>query len=308
MSPHAPDDEALLETARTAPENVDLDAVVALFDAERGHVRNVALRCALFVAVDDPDRVAAISERVIERLEDEFPVARSTAAAVLATIANEHPEAVRPGLPALVDTLDQHPPRTGYRAARALGPVLEAEPAGFVPEADALLDVLADPPTVWAPGPSELAEFPAGKRDSVADCLESRRDEIETDRARARGIREFTAHALVEVTARAPEAVADRLEEFVPALSNEPPLARAATIDAIANVARADPAAAEPTIDAVIDRLEDEAEYVRAHAVRALGFAEATDAVEPLRTVAEEADGEVGELAADTAEWLVDAD
>ncbi|QLG50194.1 HEAT repeat domain-containing protein [Natrinema halophilum] len=307
MSTQVPDDEELLETARNDPENVDLDAVVALFDAERGQVRNIALRCVLFVAVDDPSRVAEISEHVIERLDDDFPVAGSTAAAVLASIADDHPDAVRPGLPALVGKLDEHPPQTGYRAARALSPFLEEDPRGFVPEADALLDVLIDPPEVWAPNSAALQDFPPDQRLSITNTLTSRRNEIVKERARNSGIRELAAHALVEVTAREPDAVADRLHELSPALSNDPPIARAATIDAIANVAEVDPTAATPLTDALIARLDDDAEFVRAHAVRALGFAEAVDAVDPLRELADDATGDLEELAADTADWIAES-
>lgn len=307
MSTQAPSDQAILETARNDPENVDVDAVVALLDADQGRVRNVALRCLLLVAADDPDRIAAVSDAVVDRLDDGFPVAGSTATAVLAAIADDRPDAVRPALPALVGKLDEHPPKTGYRAMRALTPLLEDDPAEFVAHADALLDVVVDPPEVWAPNSADLRELPAEKRDSIATLLSSRRDEIAADRARARGIREFTAHALVAVSERAPGAVADRLAELPPALSVEPASARAAAIDVIANVAKADPDAATPAVEALIDRLEDDETFVRAHAVRALGFAEATAAIEPLRALADESDdAALGTLAAETAEWLAE--
>ncbi|WP_222920185.1 HEAT repeat domain-containing protein [Natrinema sp. SYSU A 869] len=306
MSMQAPDDQVLLETAQNDPENVDIDAVVALLDAEQGQVRTTALQCLRVVAADDPGRVAAVSDSVIERLDDEFPVVGSIATAVLAPVADEHPDAVRPALPLLVDKLDEHPPQTGHRAVRALTPLLEADPTELVPAADALLDVVADPPAVWAPESAELRERPSEQRDAITDLLASRRDEIAKDRARVNGIREFAAHALVEVTATAPDAIADRLDELSPALSNDPPLARAATIDAIANVAADNPTAATPTVNALIDRLADDAEFVRAHAVRALGFAEATDAIRPLRELADEGDDEFHDLAEETADWLAE--
>ena len=307
MADGVPDDEAILDTARETPEKVDVEKVVALFDADRGQVRDEALTCLIHVAHDDPDRVAEVNEAVIDRLDDEFPVAGSTATAVLSSIARDRPDAVRPALPDLVRKLDEHPPLTGYRAARALTPLLEYDPEGFVPEADYLLDVLVDPPEVWAPSSEELQELPADEREKLQNVLESRRDEIAKDTARAKGIREFAANALVEVADREPEAVADRLDELAPALSNDPAIARAATIDVIANVAQSNPEAAEPTVDALVDRLDDDAEFVRSHAVRALGFAEATEAVEPLRELAETTDDEdLAELAAETADWLAD--
>ncbi|MFP8952461.1 hypothetical protein ACLI4Z_05725 [Natrialbaceae archaeon A-arb3/5] len=307
MAELAPD-ERILETARNDPARVDVETVVALFDARQGQVRNVALRCLLFVAQDDPDRVAAVNDRVIERLDDEFPVAGSTAAGVLARIARERPDAVHPARSKLVSKLDENPPLTGYRAARALVPLLEDDPAAFVSDADALLDVLVDPPDVWAPDTAELREMSDGKRQEITNRLSSRRDEIGRDKARTKGIREFVAHAIVEVSEREPDALVDRIDELAAALSIEPAIARAAIIDAIANVASAEPAAVTPTVDALVDRLEDDAEFVRAHAVRALGFAEATEAVEPLRTVATaDVETDLRELAAETADWIADS-
>lgn len=307
MSKQAPDDESILETARESPEQVDVGKVVQLFDAEQSQVRDAALNCLIYVAHDDPDRIADVNDSVIERLDDDFPVAGSTATAVLSSIAKERPDAVRPALPKLVRKLDENPPLTGYRAARALAPLLEYDPEGFVPEADYLLDVLVDPPEVWAPGPEELQELPSGEREKIKSVLESRKDEIAKDTARARGIRELAAHALVEVADLEPDAIADRLEELPSALSNDPPVARAATIDVIANVARSNPAAAQPTVDALIERLTDDVEFVRVHATRALGFAEATDAIEPLRELAEDdVDEDLRELATETANWLAE--
>lgn len=306
MSEQAPKDEPIIETARRDPGAVDIDVIRSLFDAEQDHVRDTALKCLIYVGRDDPDRVAEVADDVIERLDDEFPVAGSTATSVLATIAAERPDAVRPALPKLVGKLDENPPLTGYRAARALAPLLEYDPEGFVPEADALLDILIDPPEVWAPEPSELAELPNDEREQLRNLLESRKDEIAKDQARTKGVRELAAHALVEIAAIEPDAIADRLEELPPALSNDPALARAATIDAIGTVARSAPDAAAPTVDALIERLDD-AEFVRGHAVRALGFAEASAAVEPLRDLARaDVDDELGALAAETADWLAE--
>lgn len=307
MRTQAPADESILETARTDPESVDIDTVVGLLDAERGTVRDLALHTLLFVAVDDPDRVAAIGDRVVERLDDEFPVAGSKAAGVLAKISETHPDAVRPAVPALVEKLGEQPPRTGHRAMRALCPFLRDDPTVFVPEADALVDVLIGLPEVWAPTPSELRDLPEGRREATRNLLSSRQSEIAQDVARTNGIRAFAAHTLVEVSKLQPGAVTGRLDELSPALSNEPALARAATLDVIANVAKTDPPATAPAIEAVIERLEDDTEFVRAHAVRTLGFAEASEAIEPLRSLAERADDDaLGELASQTVAWLED--
>jgi len=307
MTEQAPGEESILETAKENPDAVDVDAVLALLEADQGTPRVVAIRSLIFLAQDDPDRVIGRVDRAVEALEDGFPPAESEAARLLSILARDYPEEVRPALAELVHMLDQDPPMTGYRSARALAQLLHHDPEGFVPHADYLLDVLTDPPEVYAPTPEELQEMPDGERERVRNLLESRREEIAQDTARTYGIRELAANALVEVAEIDPDAVADRVDELPPVLTEEPGVVRAATIDVIANVARDDPGAVEPAVDALVEVVETDVESVQAHAVRALGYANATEAVDSLRTLAgSDVDPELRGLAADTADFIED--
>lgn len=308
MSDQAPESESILETAEENPEAVDVDKVVGLLDHEEGQARNVALMALVRVANHDPDLVVDHTDRFIDALDDDFPVAASTAAQVLSRISPEYPEKAAPAIPRLVDMLDDIPPLTGYRAGRALVPLLEYDPEAFVAGADRLVDVLTNPPSPDIPKEDEWAEMDPEEREKTNEILESRAFEAKQDIARAFGVRELTANALVEVTEREPELVADRIDEIAEWVDDGPPIVRNATIDTVANVAKHDQAAVEPAIDPLIGIALNDSTSVRAHAIQALGFAGATEAIEPLRVVAESDAGELNddlrELAAETADFL----
>ncbi|GAB3691432.1 hypothetical protein GCM10028857_28820 [Salinarchaeum chitinilyticum] len=308
MSEEPPDDEHLLETVREDPTSVEVDAIVKLLDHEMGTFRNIGLMALSTIASEHPDRVVDHVDVVIDHLEDEFPVAESTAAQVLSRIAPEYPEAVRPAIPRLVELLDEMPPLTGYRAGRAIGPLLEHYPEDFAAEVDKLLAITDDLPDTGVPTEAELDEMEPEIREKVMDQLSARGDEVEHDIQRVYGIREMTLHALVEVSEVDPESLVGRLTEIEQAFDADPPIARGAAADVVANVAKHDPSAVEPVIDDVIEIARTDIRVARVHAIQALGFAEAPEAVEPLREVAESDEEavseEVKELATETADFI----
>lgn len=301
MSEKPPEDEHLLETVRDDPDAVDVDVIVKLLDQEEGMVRNMGLMALTTIASDDPDRVVDHVDVIIDHLDEDFPVAESTAAQVLSKIAPEYPEAVRPAIPRLVELLDQMPPLTGYRAGRAIGPMLDQYPEDFAPLADDLLAITSDPPDTGVPTEEELDEMEPEIRDKVVDQLSARGEEVRHDIQRVYGIREIAIHVLVEVADVEPAALAGRVDELRPSFDNEPPIARAAAMDVVANVAKHDPSAVEPVVEDVIERARTDTRSVRVHAIQALGFAEATEAVEPLHEIAESDDEAVSEDLADLA-------
>lgn len=308
MSDQPPESEPILETARNDPELVDVEKVLSLLDMNDGQARNEALMTLVHVADHDPDLVVEHTDRFVESLDDGFPVAESSAAQVLSRISPEYPERVVPAIPRLVEMLDDVPPLTGYRAGRALVPLLGHAPEEFVPKTEKLVEVLTDPPNPGIPSEEELDQMPQEQRKQIEERLEAREDEARKDIARTFGIREFTANALVEVTEREPERVAPHVGELAEWVDDGPTIVRGATIDAIANVAQHDQSAVEPAVDALIRVARTDANSVRAHAIQALGYAGATEAVEPLREVAASDDAELDEdvkdLAAETADFL----
>lgn len=308
MSAQPPEDEDILETARESPEEADVDQLVELLGNDTNQIRNVALMSLSYVAQDDPSRVVEHTDEIIERIDDEFPVAGSSALQVLAHIAPDHPEPVLPALPQLIDKLDEMPPLTGYRAGQALGALLQHDPEAFEPYTDDLIDILWQPPDPGLPRGEELREMPKEERQKVQDILESRGNDARKDVFRCWGIQEIAANALVEISEFNPDAVSHRIDEIAEALDAEPPIVQGATLDTIANVGEDDPEAVSHLVDDIVEMTQDGPTSIRAHAVQALGFIGATEAVDDLRAVADSDEREVtedlAELAAETADFL----
>lgn len=311
MSAQPPEDEDILTTAKESPELVDVETLIELFSADTGRVRNEALMALKYVARDDPERVLPHVDEIVERIDDDFPVAGSNALQVLADIAPEYPERVQPALPKLIEKLGEMPPLTGYRAGRALTPLLQHDPEAFEPYADDLIDIVGDPPDPGLPRGEELQEMPEEKREKMQDILESRGNAAREDVFRCWGIQELATNALVEISESTPEAVAPRIDEVARGLESDALPVRTATLDTIANVAEYDQDAVAPLVDDIVPLAQEGQTTVRAHAIQALGFAGATEAVEDLRAVAESDEPEVTEdladLAIETAEFLEEA-
>ncbi|WP_254527877.1 hypothetical protein [Natrinema gelatinilyticum] len=98
--------------------------------------------CILFVAVHDSGRVVAISDRAIERLDDEFLVAGTTAVAVLTSIAEDHPVADR--LAELSPALSNDPPIAPASTVDVIANVAEDDLTAVTPTIDDLLERLED--------------------------------------------------------------------------------------------------------------------------------------------------------------------
>jgi len=302
------DPEAILETARDDPDALEVSMLLELYDAGDGTTRTLVLRSIAHIARDDPSRVVDHTERVRAALDDGYPVAEGAAALICLELAADYPEAVRPAVPRLVGMLDEVPPRKGYRAAQALAPLLEDGAETFVPVADELAAVVEDPPEVETPGPEELAEMSDAERKQRTETLSSRREEIQQDLSRTYGIQEFAAHALVEVATAEPEALFDHVDALRMGLHAEPAAVRAASADTLATLAGADPDAIDAAVEDLVTLVGADTNGVQAYAIRALGQAVVTDAVDPLREVAadDDIDEDLADLAGQTADFLAD--
>lgn len=289
----------LVDTAKSDPDAIDLEEIEALLDDDWEEMRNTGLKVLVGVAVDDSDRVVALVDDVIDCLDESYGIARSHAALVLSLLAEDHADLVEPAIPQLVENLTDETPMYRYRAARAVALLAESKPDSFVEHTDELIELLVDGPTVSKPNPpddpSRRAEF------------QEQMKQLEPDFARSAATKEVAANVLVEVAREDPTLCVERLEALLPVLRNddEVPHVRGAVIDVIRYVATADSDASDVAIDALLEHLEDDTTLVRARAIRALGFAEITDAIDSLRTIAEsDPDEDVRELAAETADWL----
>lgn len=295
----------LYQTAKEDSEAVDVDAVLPYLDSDGSTERTIALRTLAVVASDDPGRMVDYLDDVRPALDDDVPAPKTVATFVFAFVAEEHPDEVVSTIPELVNLLDQEPPLLRFRAAGALSRLLVDHREAFVPHVDDLVDAFFEVDDVHVPDPDD-PDASEELQERAASMLENREQEIEKDKARAAGTLEFAANAIVEVAEIDPDAVAPRVDDIADVLDADRPLVRTALVDTVATVAEHDAEAAEPAVDAVVDRLDDESQYVQAHAVRALGYAEATEAADDVRELADsdDVDPDVAELAADTADWL----
>lgn len=300
--------QALLEMSKSDPSAVDLKEAEDLLKADGNTVRNVTLKALVAVAAEEPDRVASMSEQVIDALDDPFPVASSMAAMVLSVLARDRPEVVRPAVPALIRMLDDETPMFRFRAAGAIMAVCNSHPETFVEHADELVDVLVagqkiDPQTDVSVTDSQAV--PVNGDLSIKEHTFTR--EQQKQRLRSQSAREVTVNVLVEVAKIDPSVYACRISDLASLTSDSSPPVRGAILDVITRVAEDDPDAVRGSTEVLIDRLDDDDKFVRAGAIQALGAADATEAIEPLREVAEsDSDEDVAELARSTVGSLVD--
>lgn len=297
----------LAEKSLEDPDSIDLEAAIEYLDHDEwGQVREWALRSIYHVTKEDPERLEAVIDEVRPHLEDEFLVAKNTAALLFITQARCNPEPVRESVPELLGLLDQDPPILRFRAAGALAPLLIDHVDVFIPHTDRLVEVLVDTPeVVLTPDEEELEELDKETFEMIRETANNREEQYERDVKRSQGVREFAANAIVEVAELEPDRVTGHVPALAQSINDDRPVVRTALLDTMSIVAQEDPAAVSPAIPAIRNRLGDEVMFVQAHAIRALGFAEAAEAIDDLRELAAHEDDEsVAELARDTADWL----
>lgn len=284
----------LVETAKSDPESIDPEEIDRLLADDWEEMRNTGLKVLVGLAADDTDRVVPFTEEVIDCLDESYGLARSHAALVCWLVAEDRPDLVVPGIPQLVSNLRDTTPLYRFRAARAVAVLGRSRPEAFVEQTDALVGVIVEGPDLPEPG-----DPPEPEGEGV--------DLPEPDLARSAATKEVAVNVLVEVAGEAPSVVADHLPELLPELSNDDSVehVRGGIVDVVARIARADPDAAEPAVSPLIDLLDDDSTMIRSRAIRALGYAEATEAIGPLQDVAEtDPDADVRDLASETADWL----
>lgn len=286
----------LVETANSDPDAIDPGEIDRLLEDDWEEMRNTGLKVLVGLAVDDPDRVVPFADDIVDCLDESYGLARSHAALVCWLLAEERPDLVEPAIPSLVDNLQDVTPLYRFRAARAVAALGRQRPEAFVDHANGLVAAIVEGPSL--PEPGEPAE-PDGTGEGI--------DLPEPDLARSAATKEVAANVLVEVAGEAPTVAADLLPDLLPQLSNDDQVehVRGGIVDVIGRIARADPGAAAPAIEPLTDLLDDESRMVRSRAIRALGYAEAAGAIEPLREVAEsDDDPDVRDLAEETVDWL----
>ncbi|NGM67938.1 hypothetical protein G6M89_02735 [Natronolimnobius sp. AArcel1] len=297
---------ALRAAVQSNPDAIDLEVVESCFDADLASDRTTALQAVSVLATYDLEQALEYTDRVHALLKDDVLAVQSAAAMAAMTLARQRPSSMVSALPTLVELLECDPPLLRFRAAGALAPLTDSHASAFVPHTDRLLELLVDGPTVN--DPQELVDAPdlsPAEKTARVSMLTGRGSELSRSRMRSVGTREVIANILVEIARIEPATCAQRLPAIVPALADAEPSVRGGAIEIVRHIAEADPDNAADAIGPLIARLEDDVSFVRARAVRALGYAEATTAIGRLQEFAEsEASDDVATLATETADWL----
>jgi len=98
-----------------------------------------------YVADDFPDAVSESAfPTLFELLETDHPTLRANVAGVIADLANEFPERVRPAVPLAIDRLDDEDEKARYNATSILAHVADEYPEAVEPAIDPLVEMLGD--------------------------------------------------------------------------------------------------------------------------------------------------------------------
>lgn len=286
-----------VDPASVAPGDADEPAVREALSSSIPTVRQRGVDvCASLADADvsavDPflDDVAALAA------DDNAPIALR-AIDVLKTVAVADPDALDGRLDALVDATAADVVDVQLTAATVLGKLVVDRPDLVAPYAGRLAEA------VRATEPGEREQF----GEFVDDPVTRRTLEEHTEAERKRRVsgRRTLVNVVVAVTEQVPESALDAVDGLVALLDDTDPGVAGAAVDALGELAAADPDAVAPVRDRLTDCLGHGRTFVRVRSVRALGRL-GDDAVVPrLRTLAEEDDDEdVREIAGETADYL----
>lgn len=298
--PNATTDDLLdLDPDEADPEDIDLALVRdALHDGE-GLVRDRAAELMLVVAREEPEEALHSLSAIVAGVSSGHVNVTLKSVSAVVVLTEYYVDELEPTVEPLVDCLYGEIPRTRAFAAKALGAIAEDHPEWFVPHVGTLVDVVGqdlDDPLEGAPGPEEADE-------QMLERLEVVAQEENKQQFLARAT---AANLLYEAVQEAPAEGAAHVDALVDADDGTDATVTAAVMDILAVVGEHDQRAIEGAVEHLIDRLDYPNEQVRARAVKALGFSGDERAVEPLRDLAtdDEADPDLRDLAAETADWI----
>ncbi|GAA0243092.1 hypothetical protein GCM10009000_068410 [Halobacterium noricense] len=219
--------------------------------------------------------------------------------AVLDAVAEREPSALDGKLVGTVSALDSEIVDAQLAGATLLGTLVVKRPDLVAPYARQLIEAIR----ATEPEP-EVRDF-----GDVVDDEVTRRT-LQEHEAAERGRRIFGRRTLINVvvaiTEQEPSSSFDVVDNLVVLFEDVDPSVVGGAIDALGELAAANPSVVAPVGDRLRDCLDHDHRVVRARSVRALGRLGDDAAVEKLRALAETDDDEnVRTIAAETADFLV---
>lgn len=295
--------EPLAETDpnSVAAGDVDVAEVRAALDSTNPLVRQRGVDVCESLAEDDVDAVRPLLDDVAALPDDSNSAIGLSAISVLDAVAAADPDALDGRLDALVAATDSNIVNVQLTAAMVLGKLVVERPDLVAPHAREIVEgVHATEPTDEPTDVSEYVDHP-GTRETIAEHERAERER------RISG-RRTLVNVVVAVAEETPEAAVDAVEALATLLDDVDAGVAGPAIDALGEVAAADPAAVEPVSDRLRDCLDHDSAAVRARAIGAIGRLGDVSAVPKLRTLADTDENEdVRDLAAETADFLTDA-
>lgn len=253
------------------------------------------------LATERIDDVRPFLDEVAALADDSNAAIALRAISVLDAVAGAEPAALDGRLDGLVGVLDTHIVDVQLTGATALGKLVVERPDLVAPHTGTLIRAVG----VTEPTPG-LRDFGDVVDDPVTQQTLQEHEEEERKR-RASG-RRTLINVVVAVTETEPDAVPDVVDDLVSLLDDVDPGITGGAVDALAELAAADPERIAPALEPLIDCLDHNRTTVRARAIRALGHLGDDAPVPELRALAEEDDDEeVREIAAETAAFLADS-
>lgn len=279
-------------------ETVDRDAVRAGLAHDRPTITWRAIAVCEVLAAEDLAAIDPFVDDLAPLVASENRATAQRAAGLLFARARDDPSVVIGHVEHVVSLLSVDTGGHRMLAANLLAKAVVCDPASVRPHFGAVVDAVAD---------LEVAVDTEVPEDATIDepgLTALQRKDMEESQLRV-DARNKLVNVLVAVVEDDPRAVAGHADDVAALLAHDDAVVIAHAIDALTEYAKAERSLVEPYVEDLVDQLDHWDEVVRARAIRALGFAAATGAVDALRAVADEDENaDVRALAGETADHL----
>lgn len=303
MTLDAPEPFDGIDPLTATPEDIDDAELRKALDAASPLVRQRALEVFESFAATDPDAVRPLLDDLVPLADDDNAAVALRVIGVLGTVVSDDPSVLEGRVGPLVDVVDDKIVDVQLTAATVLGKLVVERPDLVTPHARTLVEAVRT---------TEPPASPSDYGDVVDDPVtrQTIEEHEEGERQRRASARRTLVNVVVAITEEDPAAAleGELVDALVTLLDDVDPSIVGGAVDALGQLAAADPDAVAPVSDRLLACLDHDRTDVRARAIRALGHLGGDTAVPKLRSVAESDDDEdVRELAAETADYLADS-
>ncbi|SFL43913.1 HEAT repeat-containing protein [Halogranum rubrum] len=284
----------------TTPGDVDDAEIRAALASSSPLVRQRGVEVLDSLAAQDLDAVDPFLDEVAAAAADNNVAIALGAIGVLDTIAATDPTRLDGRLDHLVSVLDTELVDVQLTGGKLLATLVVEEPDLVSPYVRELVVAIHE---------TEIDENPPNFAEVVSDPVTRRtlQEHEQGERERWLSSRRTLVNVVVAVAETDPEAAADAVDDLLTLLDDVDPSVAGGAVDALGELATSHPETVAPVADRLVGCLNHGHSLVRARAIRALGYLGDESTVPALREVAETDDDEdVRELAADTAEFIVE--